>query len=122
MSIFWDRFYSVCLDKGTKPNSIAKDIGISSGILTKWKTQGSLPNGETLLSIANRLDCSVDYLLGRTENAKAHKDEVYSQEYTELFEKYMRLDDNDKIKITERIDTLLDDDKYKKIYSTPKEA
>lgn len=29
-----------------------------------------MPNGETLLKLASRLDCSVDYLLGRDEQQK----------------------------------------------------
>lgn len=65
--MFWQRFYDLCISKGTKPNPLAKEIGISSGTLTKWKTQNVLPNGETLKKIADYLDCSVDYLLGRTD-------------------------------------------------------
>lgn len=66
-SLFWERFYNRCLLKGTKPNPVAKEINISSGIVTKWKNDGTLPNGETLLRLADHLDCSVDYLLGRTD-------------------------------------------------------
>ncbi len=72
-SLFWDRFYSMCISKNTKPNPVAKEINISSGIITKWKTQNTLPNGETLVKIADYLDCSVDYLLGRTDNPNSHK-------------------------------------------------
>ncbi len=65
--MFWDRFYSQCLKKEIKPNPLAKELGISSGVITKWKN-GGIPNGETLNKIADYLDCSVDYLLGRTDN------------------------------------------------------
>lgn len=65
--LFWNRFYDLCVKRGTKPNPVAKEIGISSGTLTKWKSAGTLPNGETLIKIADYLDCSVDYLLGRTD-------------------------------------------------------
>ena len=65
--MFWERFYNLCLEKGTKPNPVAKALGISSGIVTKWKTLGTLPNGDTLTKLADYLGCSVDYLLGRTE-------------------------------------------------------
>lgn len=67
--MFWERFYNLCLQKNTKPNPVAKEIGISSGIVTKWKNEDTLPNGETLLKIADYFDVSVDYLLGR-ENKK----------------------------------------------------
>lgn len=65
--MFWDRFYSQCLKKEIKPNPLAKELGISSGVITKWKN-GGIPNGETLNKIADYLDCSVDYLLGRTDS------------------------------------------------------
>lgn len=63
--MFWDRFYALCISKGTKPNPVAKEIGISSGVVTRWKNEGTLPSGETLVKLADYLNCSVDYLLGR---------------------------------------------------------
>lgn len=71
--LFWDNFYKMCLLRGTKPNPVAKEIGISSGILTKWKTTGAIPSGEILVKIADYLGCSVDYLLGRTDNPEINK-------------------------------------------------
>lgn len=73
MNLFWERFYNMCIAKGVKPNPVAKEIGISSGIVTKWKTVGTFPNGETLIKIADYLDCSVDYLLGRTDNPEVNR-------------------------------------------------
>jgi transcriptional regulator with XRE-family HTH domain len=63
---FWDNFYNICIMKGTKPNPVAKKLNVSSATVTKWKN-GTIPNGETLIKIADFLDCSVDYLLGRTD-------------------------------------------------------
>ena len=71
--MFWERFYDMCLQRGTKPNPLGQEIGISSGVLTKWKTEQTLPNGENLLKIANYLDCSIDYLLGRTDNPEVNR-------------------------------------------------
>ena len=71
--MFWKRFYELCISKNTKPNSVAKDIGISSGVVTKWKNGTTIPNGETLIKIADYLDCSIDYLLGRTDNPEVNK-------------------------------------------------
>lgn len=33
--MFWERFYELCLKNHTKPNPLAKEIGISSGVITK---------------------------------------------------------------------------------------
>lgn len=63
---FWERLFNMCTDKGCKPNTVAKSIGLSTATATKWKN-GAIPNGEALVKIADYLDCSVDYLLGRTD-------------------------------------------------------
>lgn len=71
--MFWERFNELCTEHQTKPNPVAKELGISSGIITKWKN-GSLPNSDTLLKIADYFNVSVDYLLGRTEDSNAAND------------------------------------------------
>lgn len=67
--MFWECFFKLCENNQTTPNAIAKIIGISNATTTKWK-KGSIPNGETLIKIADYFDCSVDYLLGRTDIQK----------------------------------------------------
>lgn len=64
--VFWERFSSLCEKRGVKPNSIRDSISVSSSVITMWKN-GSIPNGETLIKIADYFDCSIDYLLGRTD-------------------------------------------------------
>lgn len=76
--MFWERFYQLCKDKGTMPNPLAKDIGISSGSITRWK-QGSMPNSETLALLAERLGTTTDYLLGKTD--KKNKPTVIDDNY-----------------------------------------
>ena len=70
--MFWERFYQTCLTNNTKPNPLGHKLGISSGVITKWKQEGTIRNGATLKKIADELDCSVDYLLGRTDNPKTN--------------------------------------------------
>ncbi len=55
-----------------KPTVVSKSIGLSDAIPTKWKN-GAIPKAEILLKLGEYFDCSVDYLLGRTENPQAHK-------------------------------------------------
>ena len=66
--MFWERFMNLCTSYNTKPNPLAKELGFSSGILTKWKS-GSLPSTEALLKISEYFNVSVDYLLGRDDYA-----------------------------------------------------
>ena len=69
--MFWDNFYNACLEKGIKPNPLAKELDIASGSMTTWK-KGGIPNGETLIKLADYLDVSVDYLLDRTDQPNGY--------------------------------------------------
>jgi transcriptional regulator with XRE-family HTH domain len=66
--MYWDIFEKLCCDVGKKPNPVGKEIGVSSSTISQWKN-GSIPNGETLMKIADYLNVSVDYLLGRTDSS-----------------------------------------------------
>lgn len=70
--MFWQRFYDLCVGIGSRPNPIGKKLGIASGAISAWKT-GTIPDREALVKIADFFECSIDYLLGRTENPQAHK-------------------------------------------------
>lgn len=50
--------------KGIKQNKMLEDCNLSKNTLANMKT--FFPSLETLIKIADYLDCSIDYLLGRT--------------------------------------------------------
>ena len=67
--MFWETFLGLCNQNSTKPNPVAKELGISSGSVTSWKN-GKVPHHSTLLKIADYFGVSVDYLLtGEKEKA-----------------------------------------------------
>ena len=71
---FWNVFENLCNKKGQRPNPVGKEIGVASSTIAKWKS-GTIPNGDTLIQIADYFDVSVDYLLGRTDNPNSiHQD------------------------------------------------
>jgi putative DNA-binding protein len=72
-SMFWDNFTNLCDMNNISPNAVAKKIGVSNATCTKWKG-GSIPNGETLVKLSEYFKCSIDYLLGKTDNLKAYTD------------------------------------------------
>lgn len=72
--IFWDRFFSLCLENGTKPNPVCKELGFSTATPTHWKN-GSVPNADVLIKIAEYFNVSVDYLLGKSDKKQATPDE-----------------------------------------------
>ena len=108
--MFWERFSQLCDEHGIKPNPLAKEIGISSGIITKWKTAGTLPNGETLKKLASYFGCSVDYLLGFSEDAE--KSPSISEEDQDLLATVHQLDARDQGKVLGYAESLLSADKY----------
>lgn len=70
--MFWERLCKLCEERKIKPNTVAKAIGLSNAVATGWKN-GSIPSGEALIKLADYFDCSVDYLLGRTENPETNR-------------------------------------------------
>ena len=108
--MFWERFSQLCDEHGIKPNPLAKEIGISSGIITKWKTAGTLPNGETLKKLASYFGCSVDYLLGLSDNAE--KSPSVSEEDQDLLATVHQLDARDQGKVLGYAESLLSAEKY----------
>ena len=52
---------------------ISNKLGISERAYQYYESGDREPNMETLKSIADTLDVSIDYLLGRTENRFSHK-------------------------------------------------
>lgn len=70
--MFYENIKIMCKQNKISITKLCSEIGLSSGVLSKWKS-GSIPNGETLIKIADYLNCSVDYLLGRTDNPDINK-------------------------------------------------
>ena len=95
--MFWDRFYGRCVAVGIKPNPLCKNLGISSGAVAKWKSENILPTGENLCKLADALQCSVDYLLGRSDVVSVSSaDDLLSSDEALLLDRYSRLDNDRK--------------------------
>ncbi|MCM1224614.1 MAG: helix-turn-helix transcriptional regulator, partial [Lachnospiraceae bacterium] len=86
-------FYNACLAKNIKPSAVVQKLGLSGGSVTTWKKRP--PSAETLLTLADALDVSVDYLLGR------EKPEIPEVDPTTkvLIENFNRLSPKDKIDV-----------------------
>lgn len=61
---FYERLNALCKQNNTSVSVLLKVLNLSTGNTGSWK-KGILPKGETLIQIADYLDISVDYLLGR---------------------------------------------------------
>ncbi|MCL2077628.1 MAG: helix-turn-helix domain-containing protein [Oscillospiraceae bacterium] len=71
--MFAEIFVKHIQNKGVTPYRIAKETGISQGLMGHYKLGEKTPTADNLVKIADYLDVSIDYLLGRTENPKINK-------------------------------------------------
>lgn len=55
---FGENLKRICKEKGTTPTAILKKWGLSTSKVSAWYN-GSLPKQETLIRLADELDCSV---------------------------------------------------------------
>lgn len=60
------------LEKEMSLKKLEEELGFGNGTIGKWKK--SPPSCSKISAVAQRLDCSIDYLLGRTENPQSHKE------------------------------------------------
>ena len=114
--MFWKRFYNLCLRSGKRPNPIGKEIGLSSGIISKWKN-GGIPNGETLIKLAKYFDVSVDYLLGLSPYIKINGELVHMESTDielrkQITENISKLNNEGLSKVSEYSRDLIDSHNY----------
>jgi transcriptional regulator with XRE-family HTH domain len=67
-----DRIKSLAKSQNISMKKLLEDVGLGFNTMSNMKT--SMPKADNLAKIADYLDCSVDYLLGRTDNPNSHKD------------------------------------------------
>lgn len=68
--VFYDKLCEICREKNISVTNMVKELGLSSGNLSKWKSGGS-PRADTLQKIASYLGVTTDTLLkGRLETSE----------------------------------------------------
>lgn len=69
---------------------LCQAVNVSNGNLSDWKSGRCLPSADVLMRMADYLDTSVDYLLGRSERSEPAAPEL-APEYQEIVELYQDL-------------------------------
>lgn len=70
-TIFWRNYKRLCEDFGSNPTAVARELGISSGTVTGWKS-GRMPHINALQGIAERFSVAVqDLVSGAPTKPKA---------------------------------------------------
>ena len=82
--------FKIMKEKGITQKQLAANIGTSQGNIADWKSGKSAPSIDKLPLIANYLDVSVDYLLGRPERSEPAAPEL-DPESREVLEMYRDL-------------------------------
>lgn len=81
--MFFDQFKQLCDSAGKSPSAVGKELGISSGAVSMWKTGARRPRTDQLQKIADYFGVSIDYLLG-IEKAATLSDDGYSEKKKSL--------------------------------------
>lgn len=63
----------VCKQKKISINQMLKDCEITKSFIYDLEKRNMSPSCDRITRIANYFGCSVDYLLGRTDNPDSHK-------------------------------------------------
>lgn len=95
-----DNLFFRMVDLGINQAKLSADTGISTGNLSDWKKGRSMPSSAKLVILADYLDCSVDYLLGRTTEIKRTSEP--DKKAQQLFDIFYSFNDDGKNKLLEQ--------------------
>lgn len=79
--MFYERLKELCKQKGTTVTTVVKELGMSTGNISKWKN-GNKPKADSVSALAEYLGVSTDYLLGIEEVKQKSLDILDSQVFT----------------------------------------
>ncbi len=90
--MFYDNVCKICDDMGVSPTTVLRELGFSTGNISKWKN-GSVPNVDIALAFARHLGVSLDYLCTLEVGAS---DSALSPEDRELLDIFARIPEEKK--------------------------
>ncbi len=70
---FVNTLKSLCKIKGTTITTLLEDCSLRKSLVYDIEKRNAKPSVEIVETIADYFDCSVDYLLGRTDNPEVNK-------------------------------------------------
>lgn len=82
MSTLGERIKSLRIDHHVTQQELADSVNIKRATLANWEINRTEPGYDSLCKIADRFDVSVDYLLGRTNDAMSIVAESSERYYT----------------------------------------
>ncbi len=124
---FQHRFIEAMRIRGLRQVDVAERSGLDKAQISQYKNGKYEPMQDALYKLANALNVNVAWLMGHDVPMEVNRNQLeekvaacellercYGSKAYELVELFTKLDDIDRVKVVERINTLLEDDKYKK--------
>jgi transcriptional regulator with XRE-family HTH domain len=107
---------------GLKKKEFLKEMGLNVNSFFYWKKRNNLPDGITLIAIADKFNVELDYLVGRSakhqENYRTSPDNpaahVYDKYGTQLLDSFHMLNEEGKARVVAYTADLLSSPKYTK--------
>ena len=99
-------------EKKWSQSDLAKTVKASRDIIGKYERGENSPSIEMAIKLAEALDISVDYLLGKERFGK------YDKEAIKRLEEIQKLDDSTRTKLFDIIDTYIRDSKARLAYAS----
>ena len=65
--VLYERVKELVEQKGVSINQMLRSCGLNPSLMTDVKNKGTIPSAEKIAKMADYLEVSVDYLLGRSE-------------------------------------------------------
>lgn len=104
-----DRIQKAISEKGFSQIQVLKKVGINKNAITSMGEKKGMGSFQ-LAKIADELDCSTDYLLGRTDVPDMNRRSGLSEEEEKLLFMFRELTRDDRIKAFDRVKVLYDDE------------
>ena len=70
--IVGERLKRLRKERGVTAQALADAIGVKRRVLVYYESSDRDPSLESIVNIANYFDCSIDYLVGRSDDPERH--------------------------------------------------
>lgn len=70
--VFSLRLLELRKNRGVSQKALASELGISDAAITMMEKGKRFPSFEILIALADYFNCSVDYLVGRSDDPQRH--------------------------------------------------
>lgn len=108
-----DRLRDMAKLRGVTMKAVLEDCDLNFNMMTMMRT--SMPKADTIAKLADRLECSVDYLLGRTSEMltpgamqSPAQTSAQAQNISEMLALYVQLSERDQVLLIGRLQNMVE--------------